>query len=95
MSFFIFNFSYLFGVFFLRILIIFIIIVYFRSMIYVKFLIVLVYVRGVVIFILYISCICWNFYGKINVLFLFSGVVRIYLKDDGLFVRFGLIGERL
>jgi hypothetical protein len=91
----IFYFSYLFRVFFLRLLVIFMSIVYFSSIIYVKFLVVLVYVSGVVIFILYISCMCWFVQSKFNYRLLILGVFIIYLYDFGYYVGFRGVGNFL
>lgn len=94
-SFLIFNFSYLFSVLFLVFLIIFIILVYFSSIMYLKYLVILVYIRGVVVFILYISCICWNLRNKFSWGFLFFSLVVLYLFDIGNFSKFSDIGEGL
>jgi len=59
----------------------YIIIVYFGSIFFVKFLIILVYVRGVVVFILYISCICWLGRSELYKSLFFLGVVVIFIYD--------------
>ena len=90
-----FYFSYLFSVLFLVFLIMFIMLVYFSSVIYVKYLVVLVYIRGVVVFILYISCMCWFIRDKFSKSILFLGVFIIFLFDSGVFVKFADVGESL
>jgi hypothetical protein len=88
-----FNFSYLFSVLFLAFLIILYILVYSASIIYLKFLVILVYVSGVVIFILYISCMCWNTGGSFSLGFLFLSVLIFNLYDYGVFRKFSDVGE--
>lgn len=94
-SFLMFNFSYLFSVLFLVLLIIFMMLVYLSRIIYVKFLVILVYIRGVVVFILYISCICWNIKRKFFWWILLCSLRRIYLFDLGGFSKFSDVGEFL
>ncbi len=94
-SFLIFNFSYLFRVLILAFLVIFLIIVGLANVLYVKYVIILVYIRGVVVFILYISCICWLTISKFNGIFLLFGFVGIYIYDHGIIAKFTDIGERL
>jgi hypothetical protein len=62
---------------------------------YVKFLVVLVYISGVVVFILYISCMCWYIREKFSLGFLFFGMFCIYMYDFGLFAKFSDVGEFL
>lgn len=94
-SFFIFYFSYLFSVFFLVFLIIFIIIVYISTVFYLKYLVILVYVRGVVVFILYISCMCWFIRDKFSKFFIFFVFFVLILFDSGYYSKFSDIGEFL
>lgn len=94
-SFVMFNFSYLFRVLFLVFLIVIIILVFFSSVIFFKYLVVLVYLRGVVVFILYISCICWNFRGQFSLWFLIFGLIMVYYYDLGNFSKFSDVGESL
>lgn len=94
-SFIIFSFSYLFRVLFLVFLIIILILVFFSSVMFFKYLVVLVYLRGVVVFILYISCICWNLRGKFTLWFLLFRIVIVYLFDLGNFSKFLDVGENL
>jgi len=94
-SFLIFYFSYLFSVLFLGFLVILIILIYFSRIIYVKFLVVLVYIRGVVVFILYISCMCWFIREKFSNYFLILGIFIIYIFDSGLWRKFRDIREFL
>lgn len=62
---------------------------------YVKYLVILVYVRGVVVFILYISCMCWyESQGFIKYIILLSLFV-IYFYDSGVVSKFRDIGEFL
>jgi len=65
----------------------------FSSIMYLKYLVILVYVRGVVIFILYISCLCWNISEEFSFGFLFFRIFIIYLYDYGLFSKFSDVGE--
>ena len=67
--------------------------VYFSRVIYVKYLVILVYIRGVVVFILYISCLCWYIRDKFRRLFLFFGVFIIYIYDRGIYRKFRDVGE--
>jgi hypothetical protein len=92
-SFLIFYFSYLFSVLFLAFFVIIIILVYISRLFYVKYLVILVYIRGVVVFILYISCICWFISEKFSKIFLLLGFFIIYLYDLGLYRKFSDIGE--
>ncbi len=92
-SFLMFNFSYLFSVLFLGFLVIFLILFYFANIIYVKYLVILVYISGVVVFILYISCMCWFFMEKFHKGFLFLGIFTLILFDLGVFSKFSDIGE--
>ena len=70
-----------------------IILVYFSRLIYVKYLVILVYISGVVVFILYISCICWYISEKFRKIFLLLGIFVFYIYDPGLYVRFSDVGE--
>jgi hypothetical protein len=87
------NLTYLFSVLCLVFLVLFIIILYGSSFIFLKYLIILVYIRGVVVFILYISCICWNVKRKFSFLFLIFSCVTISLFDNGIYLKFSDIGE--
>lgn len=60
---------------------------------YLKYLVILVYVRGVVVSILYISCICWFITDKFSKVFLFFGLFVIRLYDLGYVRKFSDIGE--
>jgi len=63
------------------------------GVIFVKYLVILVYVSGVVVFILYISCICWYLGDKFSGFFLvFIGLVP-FLWDRGFYRKFGDLGE--
>ncbi len=66
---------------------------FFSRIMYVKYLVILVYIRGIVIFILYISCMCWYVREKFSGLFLFLGFFLIYLYDYGVFRKFCDLGE--
>lgn len=94
-SFFIFYFSYLFRVLFLILVVILLILVYISSILYLKFLILLVYVRGIVVFILYISCLCWNSHELYSKWFLLFGFFVYYFFDLGLLTKFSDIGQYL
>lgn len=67
--------------------------IYFSSVLYVKYLIVLVYVRGVVVFILYISCLCWFVSDKFSKIVLFLGFFNLFLFDSGSFIKLRDVGE--
>lgn len=69
--------------------------VYFSSIMYVKYLVILVYIRGVVVFILYISCICWFVSDKFIKRILIFSLFIVYLFDFGVFIKFSDVGERL
>lgn len=60
---------------------------------YVKYLVILVYIRGVVVFILYISCLCWYVSEKFSKFFLLFGFFLIFIFDSGFFSKFSDIGE--
>ena len=66
---------------------------YISRLFYVKYLVILVYIRGVVVFILYISCICWFIREKFSKVFIFLGFFIIYLYDLGLYSKFSDVGE--
>lgn len=88
-----FYFSYLFSVLFLAFLVLFFMLVFIRGVIYIKYLVVLVYIRGVVVFILYISCICWFVREGFNKMFIVLGVFIMRLFDLGIFSKFSDVGE--
>lgn len=60
---------------------------------YVKYLIILIYVRGIVVFILYISCMCWYISESSNKFILFFILFVVSLLDLGIFSKFSDIGE--
>ena len=60
---------------------------------YVKYLVILVYISGVVVFILYISCICWYSSQKFSFSFLFLGTFIFYMCDSGVYSKFSDLGE--
>lgn len=62
-------------------------------MLFVKFIIILVYVRGVVVFILYISCICWQISNDYFFFFFIFRIFVIVLFDTGLVIKFIDVGE--
>ena len=62
-------------------------------MFYLKYLVILVYIRGVVIFILYISCMCWNTKSFFSYIYLIFVLFSISLFDYGVFIKFSDIGE--
>lgn len=61
--------------------------------IYLKYLIILVYISGIVVFILYISCLCWNSNFYFSKLFLFFRIFLIFLFDRGIILKFSDVGE--
>ena len=63
--------------------------------IYLKYLVISVYIRGVVIFILYISCMCWYVRNSFSKVFLMLGFFRIFICDRGLYRKFSDIREFL
>lgn len=71
----------------------FIILVYISRIIYIKYLIILVYIRGVVVFILYISCMCWNVKSSFISIFLFFALFFIVIYDSGLVIKVSDVGE--
>jgi len=60
-----------------------------------KYLIILVYVRGVVVFIIYISCMCWYLEQNYSKIFLLLILFRYYFLDLGLYSKFSDIGQNL
>ena len=58
-----------------------------------KFLVVLVYIRGVVVFILYISCICWFLRERFSYSILFFIIFLIIVFDLGVFRKFSDVRE--
>lgn len=70
-----------------------IILFYISRLFYLKYLVILVYVSGVVVFILYISCICWFVRDKFSKMFLIFGLFSIILYDLGYFRKFSDVGE--
>lgn len=90
-----FNLSYLFRVVCLGRIVIVSIFFYIAGLLYLKYLVVLIYVRGVVVFILYISCICWYTTNKMPLFVLITGVGSLLLFDLGGFRKFRDIGEFL
>ena len=69
--------------------------VYISRIFYIKYLVILVYIRGVVVFILYISCICWYINENFSKIFLVLGFFLIFIYDLGLYSKFSDIGEYL
>jgi len=69
--------------------------VYFSRVFYLKYLVILVYISGVVVFILYISCICWFIREKFRKLFLILGGFLIVIYDLGLYRNFNDVGGYL
>lgn len=88
-----FNLSYLFSVLFLGLFVILMILVFIGSILYLKYLVILVYIRGVVVFILYISCICWNINNNFSLFFLFFIFYVFIIFDRGVRIKFSDIGE--
>jgi hypothetical protein len=52
-----------------------------------------VYRSGIVVFILYISCICWNVYESFSKFFLLFIIVNVFIFDSGLYSKFSDVGE--
>lgn len=69
--------------------------VYIAGFIYIKYLVVLVYISGVVVFISYISCICWFIRDKFSKIFIILGIFLVFIFDSGLYRNFSNIGEFL
>lgn len=67
--------------------------VYISRVFFLKYLVILVYVSGVVVFILYISCICWYINNRFSWGFLFLGIFLMRLFDLGYFSSFSDIGR--
>lgn len=87
------NLTYLFSVLCLVFLVIGLILIYISRIIYVKYLVILVYIRGVVVFILYISCMCWNVKITFSFFFLIFRIFVIIIFESGLIVKFSDVGE--
>lgn len=85
----------MFTVLFLVFIIIFFILVYFSSVLYIKYLVILVYIRGVVVFILYISCLCWFVDNRFSKFILLLGIFVVWIFDFGVFIKFSDVGEYL
>lgn len=68
---------------------------YCSNIIYLKYLVILVYIRGVVVSMLYISCICWNINNNSSKLLLLFIIFVFYLYDQGLYRKFSDLGEFL
>lgn len=94
-SFFILYYRYLFSVLFIVVIIFLIILFYSANIFFLKYLIILVYVRGVVVFILYISCICWGVINKYSLFFLSFMVICYIIFDQGLYSKFSDITDSL
>jgi hypothetical protein len=76
-------------------IVILVIIFYIANFFFVKYLIILVYIRGVVVFILYISCLCWFINNTFNNFFLLFCLFVFYIVDLGLVSKFRDLGEHL
>ena len=94
-SFLVFYSSYLFRVMFLSFFVFLLMLINMARMMFVKYLVILIYVRGIVIFILYISCICWNVSEKFVLWFLLFSIFIVYFYDSGLIRKFSDVGEFL
>lgn len=80
---FMFNVNYVFRVIIVRVLLFILICIYRIRIIYVKFLVLVVYISGIVVFILYISCICWGGDGKLRLVLLCLIGFRVKFFDQG------------
>lgn len=60
---------------------------------YLKYLTILVFVSGIVVFILYISCMCWNLNEKFGFISLIFSLSLIYLYDLGIYIKFRDVGD--
>lgn len=80
---------------FLVFLVILIMLVYLGNFVFLKYLVILVYSRGVLVFILYISCICWNSSDNFSKWFLVFIVVLIFMFDIGIVTKISDVGEYL
>lgn len=89
----VFSFSYLFRVLFLILLIILVILGWMANILFVKYIIILVYVSGVVVFILYISCMCWQVNSDYYLFIFFFSIFIIIFLDNGLIMKFIDVGE--
>jgi hypothetical protein len=76
-------------------LVISIMLVWSSSIMYLKFLVILVYIRGVVVFILYISCICWFVRNRFNYRIVLFFIFLIIFFDSGVYSKFSDVGEFL
>ena len=84
-SFFIINFNYIFGVVSLVLMVLWIVLVVLGRMVFLKLLIMVVYLRGVVVFVIYISCLCWPSELKIGYVVLVFCLFVLFLFDLGLY----------
>ena len=94
-TFFIFYYGYLFRVIFLVIIVFLLILIFRANIFFLKYLIILVYVRGIVVFILYISCMCWYTINNYSLFFLFFIFFVYFLIDAGLYAKFSDISDSL
>ena len=95
-SFFIINFRYIVRVVVLRMLVFLITVVILRGAIYLKFLIIIIYVSGIVVFMMYMSCLCWEKKRRKGGYILLAWVCFIYfIVDHGLRLITIIDGGRL
>ena len=94
-SFFILYYGYLFRVLFLVLIIFLLILFYSANIFFLKYLVILVYVRGIVVFILYISCICWYTLNKYRFLFLVFRFLTYVVFDLGAYSKFSDVSDSL
>ena len=85
----------MFSVLGLGFLVILFILLFFCNFLYLKYLVVLIYLRGIVIFILYISCMCWHTEIKLHWIFLIFSFRFIFLYDRGRLSKIFDVGEYL
>ncbi len=88
-----FNLRYVFSVLLLVVLVFYLVLYQFASIVFLKYLVVLVYVRGVIVFILYISCLCWNKVRGFSLWFLVLRIFPLKLWDLGICFKIGDFGE--
>lgn len=69
------GFSYIYRILTLALFILFLVLVLIKSLVLMKVLVILVYLGGVVIFILYISCLCFVIKNNFSVMVFLSVIV--------------------
>lgn len=90
-----FNIRYAFPALSLVILVFYLILCQFSRIVFLKYLVVLIYVRGVIVSISHISCLCWNKSRRFSLWFLVLRLFPLKLWDLGMYFKIGDFGELL